>query len=55
MNKKQIISEYMSVLAKESHEKAPRGSEHFRKIQKKSVAKRKANQRASKLSTRAKK
>lgn len=51
MNKKQIISEYMSEIGKESHQKSPRDKEHFREIQKKSVEKRKANQRALKLST----
>lgn len=47
MNKKQVISEYMSDLAKKSYEKSPRGKEFYQKMQAKSVKKRRKNQKLS--------
>jgi hypothetical protein len=48
MNEKEIISKHFSKIAKLSHEKSPRTKEYYAQIQKKSVAKRKANQKLSK-------
>jgi len=41
MDKEQIIKEHYQEMAKLSHVKSPRGDEHYRKMQRKSVLARK--------------
>ena len=47
-DEREIISKYMSDLAKKSYEKSPRSKKFYQKMQAKSVAKRKKNKLTSK-------